>query len=79
MDCLITLVIVVVAWGLGVLFGRRIRSGESAGIPAELHPHDHDEPTESVAKPLDTETHHHESDKDKAEEFRDIRRTFGDG
>lgn len=79
MDCLIVGIIAVVAWGLGVLFGRRIRSGGSAGVPAELHPHDHDEPLEDVAKPHHAETHHHESDDEKAHEFRDMRRTFGDG
>ncbi len=78
MDCIVVLLVAAVAWVLGVLFGRQIRSGHGAGIPTELHPHDHDEPVESVAKPLDAKRHS-ESDLEKAEEFRDIRRTFGDG
>ncbi len=77
-ECLLIVLVAAGAWVLGVLFGRRVRQGESPGMPSELHPHDHDEPVEDVAKAVDA-GRHHESDIDKAEEFRDIRRTMGDG
>ena len=77
MDTVLVILLIAAAWGLGVLFGRRIRAGESAGLPTELHPKTHDEPIEDTAKPLD-EKRHGESAIDEAEEYRDIRRGLGD-
>ena len=77
-ECLLIVLVAGAAWVLGVLFGRRMRADDSAGLPTELHPHDHDEPVESAAKPVDAERHHHESGIDKAEEFSDMRRSLGD-
>jgi len=76
-DFILVVVIVAVAWALGVLFGRRTRAGESVGLPTELHPTTHDEPIEDTAKPVD-EMHHGEVGIDQAEEYRDIRRGLGD-
>lgn len=63
---------------LGVLTTMMVRSGRgSPGVPTHLHPHDHDEPKESVAKPLDT-PRHGESGLEQAGEYKDMRRTLGD-
>lgn len=35
MDCVITLAVAAAAWGLGVVFGRRMRSGGSAAGSTE--------------------------------------------
>lgn len=75
-DFILVAVIVAVAWVLGVLFGRRTREGQSAGMPTELHPKTHDEPLEDTAKPIDEERHG-EVGIDQAEEYRDIRRGLG--
>lgn len=76
MDTVLVILLIAAAWGLGVLFGRRTRAGESAGLPTELHPKTHDEPLEDTAKVLD-EKRHGESGINEAEEYRDIRRNLG--
>ena len=76
MDFVLTVLVIAAAWGLGVLFGRRTRSGQSSGVPTELHPKSHDEPIEDTAKPEDAHLHG-ESGIDQAEEYRDIRRGLG--
>lgn len=73
---LVIAVVVVLVVGVGVLMLRRARQGESAGLPTELHPHNHDEPLEDPAIQLD-EARHGESGIDQAEEYRDIRRSLG--
>ena len=76
MDCIWVLLIAGIAWGFGLLVGRRTRSGDSPGVPTGLHPKDHDEPLEDVAKSIDT-PRHEESGIDEAKELRDIRRGLG--
>jgi hypothetical protein len=77
-DFILVVIVAAVAWGIGVLFGRRTRAGESPGAPpTELHPTTHDEPIEDTAKPEDAHLHG-ESGIDEADEYRVFRRGLGD-